>query len=302
MKKSSVMIAVLLCLFGAISIGNLWAQTTVTQPNNSVSATEITEHTLLWEIEGKGIKTSYLYGTLHLLPQSDFAISELVKKAFSSAEQIALELDMDNPDMQSEMMQHIAMKNGEKITNMLSEEEAQLLDTKLKQIVGAGLAMFDTWKPFMVQSLVISSYIEGTPASFEGTFVQMAKQQEKEIIGLETVEYQLSIFDEIPYTTQADWLRTMLTEEENTKEEFAQMVALYKKGDIQGLYGLISAGYNTEVMALMLDVRNQNWIEKIEEIASEKPTFFGVGAGHLAGENGVIQLLRKAGYTVTPVE
>lgn len=259
--------------------------------------------TLLWKIEGNGIQPSYLYGTIHVLPQKDFELKEKVKTAFEDSELLVLELDFDDPGLQAEMMQHVGMKGGQTLDKLLDEETYQELDAYFKQTMGAGMQAFNNWKPFMLSTLLIGKYIEGQPASFEGTLTQMAMAGSKEILGLETVAEQLAIFDEIPYEDQVDDLEMMLDEDEKVTKLFEEMIRPYKNENFESLYNTTREYYNndTKMLDLLLHKRNRNWISKIGELAKEKPTFFGVGAAHLGGEEGVIQLLKKAGYTLTPV-
>ena len=115
----------------------------------------------------------------------------------------------------------------------------------------------------------------------------------------------MQIFDDIPYEDQIEDLIRMAKDNlAYDKATFAKMLKIYKDEDITSLYSMMEdENYSSiaEHQEKFLDNRNKNWIPKIGEYAKEQPTFFGVGAGHLAGDNGVINLLRKAGYSVTAV-
>ncbi len=260
-------------------------------------------NSLLYKVQGNGIATSYLFGTFHILPQKDFHLKEKVKTAFYASEQIVLELDMDDPGMQLAMMQNAAMQNGQTLDKLFTPEDYKRLDELLKQSIGIGLQMFNTFKPFMISSMLIQNYIEGTPASFEGKFVKMASESKKEILGLESVEDQLSIFDRIPYTKQAEDIVEMMNEEDTMRKMYSDMIELYKSEDLMGIYKFTSDYFDDpQEEQLLLIERNEKWIPKIGELAKDKKCFFGVGAAHLGGEKGVVQLLKKAGYAVTAVK
>ena len=113
----------------------------------------------------------------------------------------------------------------------------------------------------------------------------------------------MQIFEDIPYEDQvADLLRTAKDNLEYDKNTFAKMLEIYKNEDITTMVEMMDDKNSVAVSKhqdKLLHNRNKNWISKIEEYAKEQPTFFGVGAGHLAGDNGVINLLREAGFTVT---
>lgn len=258
---------------------------------------------LLWEISGNGIKPSYLMGTFHMLPNEDFLLKDKVKDAFASSEQIVLELDMDDPSMMTKMQQQMMIADGKTLKDFMTEEEAEFLDQKLSEKYGAGLAAMGKLKPLAIASMITVKMMGEQPASFEFTFISMAKQQKKEILGLETVADQMQVFEDIPYESQLDDIIEMLQDEEVTARYFDRMIATYKAEDINGLMDVMAENFDDpEETAVLLDNRNIKWIPQIGELATEKSTFFAVGAGHLPGKKGVIQLLKDAGYKVKPVK
>ncbi len=260
------------------------------------------EQTLLWKIEGRGIQTSYIYGTFHLLPQKDFVLKEKVSKAFEDSEQIVLELDMDDPNMQMKVMENSSMSDGQTLDLLLSEEDYSLIDRVLTSTIGSSLDNYNTIKPVVLSSLLIPTLLDGLPASFELTFVQMAKERNKEILGLETVKEQMEAFDRIPYKDQLEDIMELINERDRMRSLFDEMIEVYKNEDLKTLDAVISKYMNGEnELEYLLLQRNKNWISRIGELSKEKRSFFGVGAGHIGGEGGVINLLKEAGYKVTPV-
>ena len=143
-----------------------------------------------------------------------------------------------------------------------------------------------------------------TLVSYEFELLDMARKQNKTVAGLETAEYQMSMFDSIPYDVQARMLVASIQENDGSgDEEYRKMIDLYKAQDITAMGALITqegdelANYEQ----LLLTNRNRNWIPVMARMMGTTPTFFAVGAGHLGGPKGVIALLRAAGYTVTSV-
>ena len=288
----------LLCLTFSLSSLLLKAQADLNKSTQAVK----TPQTLLWKIEGEGIHTSYIYGTFHLLPEKDFVLKEKVQNAFNSSDQIILEVDMDDPQLQLKMMQNATMKDNVTLDQLFSLEQYKALDQLLQKLQGANISVFNTLKPSLLISLLLTNYIEGTPISLEYYFVELAKKQEKGIHGLETIEEQLAVFDKIPYQDQANNILEMLENEEETKKTFAEMIALYKSEDAKGIYDYTLDYFNNEQeKELLLKNRNEAWISKIGQFAKEKASFFGVGAAHLGGEEGVLNLLQLSGYTISPV-
>ena len=261
------------------------------------------ENSMLWKIEGDSIETSYLFGTFHLLPQADFELKDKVKSAFDGSQQIVMELDMDSPTMQSELMKNAFMEKGQTLDMFFTQEEYSALDAYLIETANISLKTVNRFKPFFVSAMVIPSLIEGSPASYEMSFVQRAMSTSKKIYGLETPKEQMSSFDNIAYDKQAKELLKITTEKKEMVSLFKTMIKNYKKENVTKMYELVVENMADEEQVMsLLTKRNENWIPKIGEFAEGNSTFFAVGAGHLGGESGLIQLLRDAGYTLTPVQ
>ena len=262
------------------------------------------EKSTLWKIEGKGIeKPSYLFGTIHIT--CDATLEADVTKALDVTSQIVLEMDMDDPSLQAKMMKDMYLNDGKTIKDFVSEEEYVAIDSLFQNTMGMPLKMLENVRPFFLSSMFYPKMIDCPMQSFELELIKVAKEQNEEILGLETIEDQMKVFEDIPLEDQyADLVRMAKDNLEYDKSNFAKLLEVYKKEDINAMLDMMDDENNktfSEHQDVLLENRNKNWISKIEAFAKEQPTFFGVGAGHLAGENGVIQLLRKAGYSVTAV-
>lgn len=282
----------------------LWAQQT-----NSPTL----EKALLWEISGNDLpKHSYLYGTIHMIDSKDFYISPEVKKAFKTADLVTFEInlkEMNSLFAQIGLMMQAFMDNNTTLHDLLSEEDYQLVNNHFNEI-GLPLFIFERIKP-MFLSIIASTDVapdalsSGEMVSYEMEFMKMADEQEKMMGGLETAAYQMSMFDSIPYKVQAEMLVESIKagDEDTGDSEMDVMTKLYRQQDIMLMQSMISAEDSdyADYEDLLLVNRNKNWIPVMAEMMSEQPTFFAVGAGHLAGEFGVINLLRQAGYTLKPI-
>lgn len=260
---------------------------------------------LLWKIEGKGLsQPSYLYGTIHLICPGDFFMTDATTKALDNVEQVVMELDMDDPQIMAKMQQMSVSPNGENISTGLSEEDAKLVNDFFKTNYGVDLSQLGMIKPFALLSMVLMKSINcDQPASYETSFVQEAAKRELEVSGLETVAFQVGLFDAIPRQEQINWLVETISENEDTLDEFNRMVAAYKKQDLHVLFEIILQNDQFTAHAdPLLYQRNKDWISKIETLIKDKPTFIAVGAGHLGSKKGVVSLLRKEGYKVSPVK
>ncbi len=263
------------------------------------------EKSLLWEISGEGLESpSYLYGTIHAT--CDATLDANTLKALDETKQLYLEIDMDDKEMPMQMMKYMKMNNDEKLSTLVSEEDFIIIDSFLKDNVSMSAKMLDTFKPFMVSAMLLPKMLDCEFKSVEGELMRVTKEQNEEVYGLEKVEDQMKVFDAIPYQEQAnELLKTAKNGLEKDKLEFQKMMNVYKKKDIEELLRMMDASDNkitADNKGVLLNNRNKNWIPIIIKTAKEMPTFFGVGAAHLAGDEGVIKLLRKAGYKVVAVK
>jgi uncharacterized protein YbaP (TraB family) len=270
---------------------------------NTANSQTSTDQSLLWEISGNGLKeNSYLFGTIHMICPSDFLMDDRIKNAFEDADELIMELDMDDPEMMQKMQQSSLNPEMKNIKSAFSESDANALNEFLTANYGAGLDQLGILKPFMLMSMITVKQLPCEQIeSYELFFTNLAKTQNKNVEGLESVEFQMGLFDEIPEEILFEEISKMVTTDESIKE-FEQMVSAYTAEDIDKLYQVIA---ENEMMGnfneLMLDNRNRNWIPVMEKNMKENQVFFAVGSGHLGGENGVINLLRNQGYQVKPI-
>jgi len=255
------------------------------------------ENSLLWEISRNGLTSpSYLYGTMHMMCEKEYALSNPVKKAFEQSQKLVLELDMDDP-AELARMQKMVMSDVP-LSKTLSPTEYQKLDDFLKKSVGVGAATFENYTLLSILSVVMIKALNCAPKSFELEFSEMATQRKMEILGFEKVADQVSTFDN-SYTNAE--LIDQLQEYDSAFLE--EMTKVYVAQDLNGLYAMITDDrfMDGKAQNLLLDSRNANWIKQMPALMQKQQTFFAVGAGHLAGENGLIAALQRAGYTVKPL-
>lgn len=262
------------------------------------------ENTLLWKVSGKNIETpSYLYGTMHVVCEVNF--DEDVNKALEETTQMYLELDMDEPNFQMEMMKLMMMKDGITLKSLLSEEDQKALNVFLKENLGYDLSLLNNLKPFFISSMLYPKILDCEMKAVDLELMEISKKQNEAIFGLELVHEQMKIFDDIDYQVQIDELMKSVKDNlKKDKVEMKELQEIYKSENISKMLEVMLSSDNklmSDYNDVMLTNRNKNWIPIIEK-AMSTPTFFAFGAGHLAGENGVINLLIKEGYTVEPVK
>ena len=262
-------------------------------------------NSLLYEIRGNNLEQpSYLFGTIHLMCPDDIRISEVLKERMQHTEQLVLELDMDDSTTMQQMQTGMVLPDGQTLHAMISQEDYTLLDQFFQDSLKLPLSMMEQYDPLMLSVVVIAQMIHCQPGSYEAELVKLAQVQQEETLGLETVEEQLTALRKIPVSRQVEYLVEMVEEYDRTHDEFMKLVAAYQAQQADTLYTVMQETMD-EVEGMeqyMLIERNQNWIPKMTEMMQTQPTFFGVGAGHLGGEQGVLALLREKGYTVTPIK
>ena len=264
------------------------------------------DNTLLWRVSGNGIKDpSYLFGTFHLLCKEDIHFSEQLKKAIKRSNTIYMEMDMDDPATMLSGMLYMNMKDGKKLEDLYSPEEYERLENYFSDTLNMPLMLLQKAKPYFLVALLYPRMMNcETPAGVEEELMKIAKESKKEIKGLETMQFQASVFDSIPYEWQAKELLKSIDSFSVYKDEFDKMLAMYKNQQLDSMESMIDKSeFGADKYGdLLLTDRNKNWVKQLKTIMKNESVFVAVGAGHLLGNTGLIKLLKKAGYKVEPLQ
>ena len=265
------------------------------------------QNSLLWEISGKGLTApSYVYGTMHMVCAEDTKMSDGLKAAIKNAKQVYFELDMDDMEEMMSVLKFARMTNGLKISDLLSTEDYQKIEEYFKNNKSVlPFGMMTRFKPYFITAM-ISEGIMGCKKkiSVEQMIMSEARQYDKDVRGLETLEFQASIFDSIPYEKQAQDLVMYVDSIDRFKAITEEMVEMYRKQEINNMDSLMekSDPGMMQYMDVLLYDRNKRWALQMPELMLNMPTLFAVGAGHLGGDKGVISLLKKQGFTVKALD
>lgn len=266
--------------------------------------------TLLWKISGNGLKKpSYLYGTIHMICADDAALSSNMKKVIKGCDEVYFEVDMDNILEMFGAVGKMKMKGDTTLKDLLNEEEYSKVKAYFESKSSMlPFSMLETFKPILAASTLEQNSLScESTAIMEQVIMEEARKHERKIKGLETMSYQADLLDSIPYRLQAQQLVSYIdnaTSGNKEDELLKEMFKAYKNQDLKKLEELMVetdaglAGFTD----LLLFRRNQNWVKKLKDLMPDKTLLIAVGAGHLPGEKGMIELLRKEGYTVTPEE
>jgi uncharacterized protein len=268
------------------------------------------ENSLLWKITGNGLaNASYLYGTIHVIPRKDFFLTDSTLRAFDYAEKIAFEFDLKKELKflpQLRLMSKMRMRGDTTLDMLMSEEDYDFVKSKFLQ-KRIPMRLVNRLKPTLISDFASGNLDEmknGSTTSYEMEFLARAKRSKKKITGLETAAYQMSVFDSIPYHTQAQMmLEELRSDGSESNREYKRLLKIYKRQDLESIQKVINSDeeQTSNFNTILLDNRNRNWIPVIEKLSKKSKMFYAIGAGHLVGENGVIALLRKRGYILTPI-
>lgn len=270
-----------------------------------------TDAQILWKVSGNGLKKpSYILGTHHVASKDICDNIAGFEKAYAAIEQVYGEVDseeMNSPKTQLRMMPHMKMPKGQTLSSLYTEEQLKTLDDFLTQSMGAGIKAFDMFKPVVVSSMLQVMIAMKVYPEFDATngidsaMQDMAKKDNKQAKGLESIDFQVELLYNAPLEEQAADLLEMAEKGKDTEKLILKLTELYRKQDLEGMMEIMLEDSEPEEMEKLVYSRNRNWIVQMKEIMPDAPTMFVVGAGHLPGDNGVLSLLKKEGYNVKPI-
>lgn len=268
---------------------------------------------LLWKISGRGIgKPSYILGTHHAVPYTFCDTIPGLMKAFGEVGHVVGEFDMlkmdaMTPQQMQNMQKMMMMPADTTMASLFSDAQRDTLDAYLKNTLGANLQMLSSMKPMTIMVTVQQKMLmELIPdiASLTGIdkYMQtLAAEKGKQIGGLETMEYQLGLLYGSSLQDQADALMDMVRQS-NSKELLQELTVAYKTQNLDTLWKIFQDQMTQLEYDALVKTRNLNWLEEMKHLLTTRSTLYVVGAGHLPGDAGMINLLRDAGYKVKPVK
>lgn len=258
---------------------------------------------LLWKISGNNLaKPSYLFGTIHMLPEDKYFFTENMKNALSSTEVLALEADMDIPlSEQMKMAMEMMMPSGKSWSDYMTAEEYLLVKAAFIDSLGIKEKKLDKYmkiKPIYVSGLILTDLL-GKVKMYEQELTSIAKKEKKTLIGLETIQEQMDIVSNISMEEQMDDLKKTTA---SMLRDYNELLDAYTTQNLNLLGELATKEDGFDRMeAKLLTERNDKWIVAMKDQLAKNSTFFAVGAMHLVGDNGLISQLKAAGYTVEAV-
>jgi hypothetical protein len=262
-------------------------------------------HHILWKVQSSH-NTIYLLGSIHVLQEKHYPLDTHLYEAFNQASTVMFEVDLDglsSPLSQWQMLTKGLYLNGQNLQRVLSTDSYEAAKANFAEL-GFNIENFHRMKPWMAAMAVTA--LELRKLGFESAwgvdrhFFEKAQEAEKDIQGLESVEFQLGLFDNLSTPIQELFLLQSLEDLKNIEARIKEMVDAWTQGNVKDLERLLERmrEYPELYQALVVS-RNQNWLPHIEQALQQpKPVFIVVGTMHLLGKEGLLMVLKEKGYAV----
>jgi len=267
------------------------------------------ENVCIWKIKSDS-NTVYLMGSIHFLKETDYPLDLRFDQCFQNAENVVFELHYDSTQTTA-FQQYTLMKafypKGGTFQGSVSDSTYMLVKNKLLEL-GMPIEKLNAFQPWFIAITMLSLTIQklgfDPKLGVDQHFFAMAKETQKNIIGLETAEYQLDLLSTLGGDDQEAFVVQTLDQFDEMETGFRDLVDAWEKGDLAKLNELLNKGFE-EYPALkqsLLSDRNYNWLDELIGYTKDNEDFLViVGAGHLAGDEGLVKLLTEQGYDVEPV-
>ncbi len=257
---------------------------------------------IIWKIEDKKSQTapSYLIGTMHLKDTRAFGRVEDMKKRIDACDMFASEFNLEEAD-QALMADALDFKDGTTLMSHLGEKKFKKYRKMIRKAYGLDIMFFNTSKPFLLMNIISSKiFADDRQESLDGELWTYAKEKQKTLLGVETFQDQIDIIHAIPLDYQFKQLKDIVKNVSSFRKNNLSLAQIYQEEDIYKIHkkGRKSLG---AIRNLMLYDRNHKMAEKMARLIPETSACYAVGAGHLAGKEGLLRLLKKKGFKVKAV-
>jgi uncharacterized protein len=260
----------------------------------------------LWKVRSEN-NVVYLLGSIHYLKPQNYPLDRAMESAFSDAKNVVFEIDLDSAEgsrAQEVMIIKAAYTDGTTLKSHVSEATYKLAEERLKSL-GLDIKIFNQFKPWLTAHTVLALQMQAMgfdpKHGIDQYFFRKAKEENKEILGFETLEYQFDIFNKMPEYVQELLLLQTLNGADSMRTAVATIVKAWTSGDLRTLDAALLGAMREypEVYRRVIIDRNHAWLPKIESYLGKSENYLVVvGAGHLAGRDGLLEMLKAKGYSV----
>ncbi len=257
---------------------------------------------MLWKFyKSDEVTCHYLFGTIHLSTESAYTFSDLAKKYILEAKVYAAEMDL-NESFSMDMTTFFLLDSPQKFTDYFRPKQYAKYKSIIYKALDIDLDQFVLHTPFFINNLIAEASLKKTKnLPLDHYLWNFASSQDKLMTGVESFEDQLKIMKNIPIDYQIKSFKDTVKNISQFKKKIGKLNDLYKSADFRQLYKSSKKSMG-KIRKLMIYDRNEFMIGKIINISENNPAFFAIGAAHLAGNKGIIALLKKKGYIIKKVE
>ncbi|MEW6351389.1 MAG: TraB/GumN family protein [Thermodesulfobacteriota bacterium] len=260
----------------------------------------------LWRVQSK-TSTLYILGSVHLLKKESYPLDAAMENAFGNVRKLVLEVDQDvleKPSTMRMMMSKGMFGDRNTLKSSVSPDTYELVKKRTAEL-GMPIERLSKFKPWLLSITVAAGKLLqlgfDPGLGVDKHFFRKAKESGIPIVALETIEYQISRFDDMAPATQEAMLRQTLKDLEILEKEFNAIVESWSAGDTASLDALMRKSFEQfpEVYEKLIAERNRNWLPQIEALSGQDENcMVVVGALHLVGKDGIVEMLRQKGHTV----
>jgi uncharacterized protein YbaP (TraB family) len=260
----------------------------------------------LWEVTS-GSNKVYLLGSIHFLRQENYPLKEPMETVLNDVQTVVFEIDLaeaETPSAQQMILTKATFSDGNNLKKSLKEETYNLAKQKMKKL-GLDIGQLNNYEPWFLSITMITMKLAqlGFDPNYgiDKYFFNKAKKAGKSIVGLETIDYHISLFDELSKEDQEKLVLQTLRDFDAFDKEMNKLVTAWSSGDFKRLENLLLKSFREfpQVYDKLIIQRNENWLPKIDVFLGEKANYLViVGAGHLLGNKGLVEQLKRKGYSV----
>jgi len=271
-----------------------------------VATAQEAKHNTLWKLSA-GNNTVYLLGSIHILKSNNALINDPIMKAFEDSQTLVFEVDlktMSGPKAQKAVLAKAMLPVGDSLEKKVNRETYELAKAKTAEL-GLDITSFNQFKPwFFIMTLAMFKMQElgfSDQKGLDHFFYAKATQSGKKVLGLETFEQQMNMLDTMSAVNQDDLVRQSIKDLDVLEQEMDAILEAWSTGDMNKLENVILKSFKEfpDIYDTLISQRNKDWVNKMEIFLRQKENHMViVGAVHLAGKDGLVELLKKKGYTV----
>ena len=260
----------------------------------------------IWSVDGRGGEL-LLLGSVHLLRPEDYPLPANVTAAYEEADRLVMELDesdLDPMEVQMLLLRVGRLEEGRTLADVMGSRDYRKA-TEYAQALGYPLEPLGPLKPWLAAITLMNLHTVSLGYSAELGLEQhltgLARRDGKPIAALETIEFQLELFDGLPEATQSSLLLQTLEEASMMDDQLGKLIGAWRRGDSAALDRELTRSFDDypEVYRRLVTDRNRDWTRQLEKLAADDGvTLVVVGALHLVGENSLIRMLRDRGRRV----